>query len=87
VVITSPLNNSTLAKNSTISIKASASNPVSEVQKIEYYKDGVLLGSSVNTPFTYNWVNADEGVFQIQVKAYFKNGDVKFSTINKLLVK
>jgi hypothetical protein len=87
VKITSPLNNSTLPKNTTISIKASASNPVSEVQKIEYFKDGVLLGSSVNTPFTYNWLNAEEGIYQIQVKAYFKNGDVKFSTINKLLVK
>ena len=87
VKITSPVNNSTLPKNSTISIKASASNPASEIQKIEYFRNDVLIGTITNSPFDFNWVNAGEGVYQIHVKAYFKNGDVKFSTINKILVK
>ncbi|GEM_PF-4852263 len=87
VNITAPLNNSTALKNSTVIIKATATSAVSEVQKIEYFRDSVLLGSSLNLPFEFNWLNAGEGVYKIQVKAYFKNGDIKYSQINKLTVK
>ena len=87
VQIISPLNNSTKAKNSTISIKSTASSPVSEVEKIEFFKNGILFGTSTDSSIDFNWVNPEEGVYQIQIKAYFKNGDVKFSSINNVLVK
>jgi hypothetical protein len=87
VNITSPLNNSTALKNSTVLIKATASSTVSNIQKIEYYRDGGLLGTSLNAPYEFNWLNAGEGVYQIQVKAYFNNGDIKYSQINNLIVK
>jgi hypothetical protein len=87
VNITSPLNNSTALKNSTVLIKATASSTVSNIQKIEYYRDGGLLGTSLNTPYEFNWLNAGAGVYQIQVKAYFNNGDIKYSQINNLIVK
>jgi hypothetical protein len=87
VNITSPLNNSTALKNSTVLIKATASSTVSNIQKVEYYRDGGLLGTSLNAPYEFNWLNAGEGVYQIQVKAYFNNGDIKYSQINNLIVK
>ena len=87
VEITSPLNNTIALKNSTILIRSTATSTASEVQKIEYFRDGVLLGSSLNFPYEFNWLNVGEGVYQIQVKAYFKNGDTKYSLINNILVK
>ena len=87
VEIISPVNNSTLVKNSTISIIATAVSVVSEVQKIEYFRDDVLIGSSTNFPYEFKWVNVGEGVYQIKVKAYFENGDTKFSELTKIIVK
>jgi hypothetical protein len=87
VEITSPLNNSTLVKNSTVSIMVTATSLVSDVQKIEYFLGNVLLGSSSTFPYEFKWINVGEGVYQIKVKAYFKNGDSKFSELTKIIVK
>lgn len=87
VSITSPSDNSTLLKNSTITIKATATSSASQIQKVEYFRNSVLIGSSLNSPYEFNWLNAGEGVYRIQVKAYFNNGDIKYSQINKIIVK
>jgi hypothetical protein len=87
VEITSPLNSSTLVKGSTISIMGTASSLVSEVQTVEYFVDDVLIGSSSAFPYEFKWLNVGEGVYQIKIKAYFKNGDSKFSEITKIIVK
>ncbi|ERM81029.1 hypothetical protein P872_11545 [Rhodonellum psychrophilum GCM71 = DSM 17998] len=87
VEITSPLDNSSITKNSNLIIKAIASSTISEVQKIEYYQGEVLLGISVKQPHEFNWSNVSEGVYQLKIKAYFNNGDTKFSYINRVTVK
>lgn len=67
--ITSP-SNGTVITGSALTISANATDS-SGIQKIDFYADGVLVGTDTSAPFTANWntTNATEGPHSLYVVA------------------
>ncbi|MDQ3908415.1 MAG: Ig-like domain-containing protein, partial [Acidobacteriota bacterium] len=76
VSITSPANNSTVAKKTTVTISATASDNVG-VTKVEFYVGGVLTCTDTTAPFTCAWpVPATPGkVYTLTAKGYDAAGN------------
>ena len=61
VSITAPSNNAVIVLPATITINASASDADGTVSKVEFYRDGILLGSDTISPYSYVWSTAVAG--------------------------
>lgn len=67
--ITAP-SNGTVITGSAVTISANATDS-SGIQKIDFYADGVLVGTDTSAPFTVNWntINASNGSHSLHVVA------------------
>ena len=84
--ITVPSNNSNVS--GTVSVTASASDNVG-VTRVEYYLNGVLVGSDTTAPYLYSWntTAVTPGVYNLFVKAYDAAGNVgQSSTVTVTVV-
>ncbi len=70
VIISSPLNNSTIISPATVSIKANASDADGTISKVEFYEGTTLLAADNSTPYEYSWNNIPLGNYKIIAKAY-----------------
>ncbi len=78
VSLTGPVNGSQVL--GTVNISATASDNVG-VTKVEFYLNGILLGSKTSAPYTYLWnVAALLGSQSLSAKAYDAAGNVGVST-------
>ena len=82
VSITSPANGSTVARKSTVTITATASDNVG-VTRVEFYVDGTLKGTDTTVPYAYTWkVPPQAGrTYQLQAKAYDAAGNITASSL------
>jgi hypothetical protein len=82
--ITSPGTNARFTAPASITINASATDPNSgdTISKVEFYHDGLLLGTDTSAPYSYVWsaVPAQTASYQLQTKAYDSGGAVGTST-------
>jgi len=78
VQITSPTAGSTVS--GTVSVSVSASDNVG-VTKVEWYRDGLLVGSSSSAPATFSWNTSAtvNGSHSLLAKAYDAAGNAAFS--------
>lgn len=83
VSITSPSNGSRVWRNTTITIRASASDNV-KIQKVEFYINGTLLSTDSTSPYTASWrVPSPRGViYTITAKAYDTSNNTAASNIS-----
>jgi thermitase len=83
--ITLPVNGATIS--GTVAVAATASDNVG-VTKVEFYKDGSLVGTSTSTPYSFNWVTttAANGAHTLQTKSYDAAGNVGASTLISVMV-
>ncbi|NJC85687.1 cellulose 1,4-beta-cellobiosidase [Planosporangium mesophilum] len=82
VQITSPAANTRFTAPATIPIAASATaGSGTTISKVEFYHDGLLLGTDTTAPYTYDWtgVPAQTAAYHLQAIAYDAAG-VKSST-------
>ncbi len=81
VSLTSPLNGSTVNKNSTVAITANASD-LSGISRVEFYVNGRLLCSNAAAAYSCNWqVPAKPKVsYTLQAKAYDAAGNTSVAT-------
>jgi hypothetical protein len=81
VSITSIVNNSIVARNSTVDVNASASDNVG-VTKVEFYVNGVLKCTDTAAPYTCVWSvpRTRDIVYSLSAKAYDAAGNSKTST-------
>jgi subtilisin family serine protease len=77
VTITSPANNASVAKKSTVTITATATDNVG-VTKVEFYVNNVLKCTDTIAPFTCAWSvpNGASQVFTLQAKGYDAAGNI-----------
>ena len=71
-----PLNNSSFTAGSTIPFTVSALDPDGLVENVKYYKNGVLLGTSLYPPYSYNWTNVPYGTYKIKAIATDSKGSM-----------
>jgi YD repeat-containing protein len=69
VSITGPSNNSVFAAGSAVTLSASASDADGTISKVEFYRDGTLLGTALTAPYSYTWTNVPAGSYSLTAVA------------------
>ena len=88
VSISSPANDAVFAAGSNININASASDSDGAVTKVEFFKNGVLLGEDTTSPYIFACNNVSPGTYTLTTRATDNLGATETSaavTINVLL--
>ena len=67
--ITSPANNSSFLAGSNITISANASDSDGTVAKVEFLKNGVVLGEDTTLPYSFAWNNVPAGTYSLTTRA------------------
>jgi len=67
--IVSPVNNVSLGFGQPIVIAVNTTDNDGTVQRVEFFVDGVALGSDSSEPFAFTWTNATPGVHVLTVRA------------------
>jgi hypothetical protein len=84
VSITAPAANTRYTAPASIPITATASDPDAgdSIAKVEFYHDGLLLGTDTTAPYAYTWtgVPSQSAAYSLQAKAYDSKGAVTTST-------
>lgn len=68
VTIISPANNATYAAGETITVTANANDTDGKISKVEFFNGSTKLGEDLTAPYSFDWVNAPEGAYQITAK-------------------
>ncbi|GFO63689.1 Ig-like domain-containing protein [Geomonas paludis] len=78
VSVSSPANGSSVS--GTVAVTAAASDNVA-VTKVEFYRNGVLVGTSTAAPYAYSWdtTKVANGSYSLSVKGYDAAGNVGVS--------
>lgn len=83
VSITSPVNNSSFASGSNITLNASVSGGTVAIQKVEFFSGTTKLGESLTSPYSYVWNTVSAGNYTISAKVTDTNNNTAVSsTIN-----
>jgi hypothetical protein len=70
VRLLSPVASGNYVNQGTIPLEASASTTGGRITKVEFYRNGVLIGASVSSPYRWNWTYVSTGTYTITAKAY-----------------
>ena len=74
VSISSPLTDTEFEYGDTILIEADASDPDGTIEKVEFYRDSVLLGEVSSSPFFLTWPASIEGTHALTAAATDNSG-------------
>jgi hypothetical protein len=74
VSLTSPVNGATLVAPATVALVASASDPDGTIARVDFYRDGTLVGSSTSTPYSHADTGLVEGAYRYTAMAYDNAG-------------
>jgi len=82
VSITNPANNAIVARRSTVTITATASDNVG-VTRVEFLVNGVLRCSDTTAPYSCNWTvpNVRNRTYQLQARAFDQAGNIGTASI------
>ncbi len=69
VVLTAPANLATFSLPTNIVLAADVSDPDGTVSEVDFYANGVLLGTATNAPFRFTWTNAVVGQYSLAAVA------------------
>ncbi|MDO8604474.1 MAG: Ig-like domain-containing protein [bacterium] len=88
VSVTNPANGSTVPRNNTVTITASASDDKG-VTKVEFYVNSLLHCTDIASPYSCAWnvPGAKNRTYKIQAKAYDAAGNIKLSSIISVTAK
>jgi hypothetical protein len=78
VTLLQPTNGAALS-SSNVMIEAEASDPDGSVSRVEFYRDGILIGSVTNAPYSILWTDAPAGIYALTARAVDNLGDTNTS--------
>jgi regulation of enolase protein 1 (concanavalin A-like superfamily) len=80
VDLTSPTTGAQFAAGATINLAANASDPENQLTKVEFFRDGTLIGTDATAPYSFSWTNVAAGTYSLTAKAYDNGGGIGTST-------
>ena len=80
VSLTSPSAGAQFAAGATINLAANASDPENQLAKVEFFRDGTLIGTDTTAPYSFSWTNVAAGTYSLTAKAYDNAGGIGTST-------
>lgn len=86
VQLLSPTNNSVFVGPVNIPIEATASDPDSQIARVDFFAGDHFLGSQTNSPYVFVWKNAMPGSYLVKAKATDDKGVYRFSEPSKITV-
>jgi hypothetical protein len=87
ISITSPYNYETFSPGDTIKILATPIETARHtVASVDFYRNGTLLGSKSRAPFSYVWVKASKGTYDIKVVAHDTKGKLDSAKVSIYVV-
>ncbi|MFZ4583383.1 MAG: Ig-like domain-containing protein, partial [Paludibacter sp.] len=86
VSVVTPLANASYTEPATVSITTNTNDTDGTVSKVEFYSGNTLLGTDLNTPFSFDWLNAPAGNYNIAAKVTDNNGLSTYSKLVKIVV-
>ena len=87
VRITAPVTGAIAVAPASFTIAATAADTDGTITKVEFYRNGVLLGTDATAPYTWAWTNVAVGTYSLTAKAYDNAGGTTVSTAVSVQVK
>lgn len=69
VALTAPADGAMFQQPATILLQATASDPDGSISRVEFLRNGTLLGSDTTAPYSFNWTNVQQGSYSITARA------------------
>jgi hypothetical protein len=79
VALTTPVAGATFAWPAAVSVMAAASDADGSIARVDFYGDGVLIGSAVASPYSITWSAVAAGTHTVWAEARDDRGGVKAS--------
>lgn len=86
VAISSPASGSSVLVNQTATVEATASDPDGSIAQVDFYLNGLLLGSDTTFPYSTTWTPVSLGSFALVATATDDEGTMATSTTNTVTV-
>ena len=74
VSVTVPSEGSSFVAGNDITIAANASDPNGSVTKVDFFRDGTLIGTDTSSPYSVVWSNVAKGIYTLTAKATDNGG-------------
>jgi len=68
VALTAPTANQQFTAGQAITLTATPADPEGQIASVAFYRDGNVLGTLTQGPWTYTWLGAPEGVHQLTAR-------------------
>jgi len=75
VTLTGPANGTSFTAPASISMTANASDPESQMARVEFYQGTTLLATDASAPYSWNWTNVPAGTYTLSASAYDAAGN------------
>ncbi len=86
VALSAPADNTILQTPTSITITATASDGDGSISKVEFLRDGIVLGSDATSPYSFVWSNIPTGTFVLTARATDNLGATTTSAAKTLKV-
>jgi len=86
VAITTPKSGDTFDPGNAITIEATATDAEGTITKVDFYQNGIKLGTDTTAPYAFNWSNAAEGTYELTAIATNNSNISKTSSGVSLVV-
>ncbi|MEE6261511.1 glycoside hydrolase family 48 protein [Plantactinospora sonchi] len=74
VDITSPANNASFTAPANVTVSATATDTEGPVERVEFYRNGLLVGTDTTAPYSYTNSALPAGTYTAQARAYDSEG-------------
>jgi regulation of enolase protein 1 (concanavalin A-like superfamily) len=74
VALTSPANGATFREPATITLTAAASDPENRLARVEFFRNGTLLGTDSSSPYSFTWSSVPAGSYTLTARAFDADG-------------
>jgi Bacterial Ig domain len=86
IALTSPAENASFAAGSTINVEATANDLDGTINSVDFYADGVKIGTANSSPYGISWNNVAAGQYVLTATAMDSQGAVSTSGSVEILV-
>jgi endoglucanase len=84
IALTNPTGNNSIVSGSTFTLSADATATVGNIVEVDFYANGVLLGKSTTSPYSFDWSNVPVGTYFIKATAQ-TDADQVASSLSKVV--
>jgi hypothetical protein len=86
VKIDTPLNNATFKEPASVIIEATATDKDGKIIKVDFYKNGSLIGTDNTAPYSFTWKDVPAGSYALTAKAMDDDSAVSVSDVLNIKV-